>query len=97
MNLKAEAYTLQKLSCKPQTASAVLQLTGPALAQPAATLLITGLSLLSLGWCIRPCCSGIITDSRLTCSPKRVPSGGLLGLGISGLKILGRDRVNTCP
>jgi hypothetical protein len=67
------------------------------LAQPDATLLITGLSSLSLGWCIRPCCGGIITDSRLTRSPKRVPSGGLLGPGISGLKILGRDRVNTCP
>lgn len=30
MSLKAEAYILQKHSCKPQTASAVLQLTGPA-------------------------------------------------------------------
>lgn len=70
---------------------------GTCLAQPAATLFITGLSSLSLGWYIRPCCSGIITDSRLTYSPKRVPSGGLLGTGISGLKILGRDRVNTCP
>lgn len=27
----------------------------------------------------------------------RVPLGGLLGPGISGLKILGFDRVNTCP
>lgn len=30
-------------------------------------------------------------------SPRRALSGGLLGLGISVLKILGFDRVNTCP
>lgn len=30
MGLEAEAYTLQKHSCKPQAASAVLQLAGPA-------------------------------------------------------------------
>lgn len=56
-----------------------------------------GLSSPSFGWCIRLFCSGVIIDSRLTHSPGRALSGGLLGLGISVLKILGFDRVNTCP
>lgn len=50
----------------------------------------------SFGWCIRPFRSAVIIDSRLTRSPRRALSGGLLGLGISVLKILGFDRVNTC-
>ena len=52
---------------------------------------------LSFGGCIRPFYGAVIIDGRLTHSPRRALSGGLLGLGISVLKILGFDRVNTCP
>lgn len=55
------------------------------------------LSSLTFGGCIGPFYIAVIIDGRLTHSPGRVLSGGLLGLGISVLKILGFDRVNTCP